>query len=120
MREYSEYDIQEEARKIVEDNTAADETLPWPGYTVMMKNILVRRTGCTSLEAYDALRDARMEIAKPSTLTLGDLANRIIDLEEALRGMLSLALDLAGADAEKYERYITARRVLTQKVNHES
>jgi hypothetical protein len=108
--------INDEAKNIIADNTAANETLPWPGYTVMMKNILVRRTGCTWQEAYYALSDAMMEVAKPSTLTLGDLANRRIDLEISIEKLLSLLVDLNGPYVEKYEVVQKARRVLSQKV----
>jgi hypothetical protein len=62
------------------------------------------------------VEDAKRANKEP--LTLGQLANRIIDLEDALGGMLSLALERIGPDAEKCEAFITARHVLTQKVNH--
>jgi hypothetical protein len=63
------------------------------------------------------VEDAKRANEEP--LTLGKLANRTLDLEDALRDMLTLALERIGPDAEKCEAYITARHVLAQKINHE-
>ena len=107
--------LQEEARKIVLDNLSADEETPWFGYAASMEKQLIIKTGCSRVVAFHTIAEA----SKPHTLTLGQVANRIIDLEEALSNMLSLALDLTGPDAEKYEAYITSRNVLTQRLSNE-
>jgi hypothetical protein len=106
--------IQEEARRIVADNIAANEESPWFGYAASLERQLMIKTGCDPTQAYYAIAEA----SKPHTLTLGQIANRIIDLEDAIRDLLTLCLDRIGPDAEKMEAYTTARRVLTQKANH--
>ena len=108
--------ISEEARKIVLDNLSADEESPWFGYAASMEKQLIIKTGCSRVIAFHAIAEA----SKPHTLTLGQIANRIIDLEEALRLVLTLGRCLTGPDYEKYEVIIHARRILTQKINHES
>jgi hypothetical protein len=109
--------INDEAKKIIADNTASNETLPWPGYTVMMKNILVRRTGCTWQAAYYALSDAMMEVAKPRTLSLGDLANKILDRDDVIKDLLGLLDDLCGPDAARNETYKRGMELLAHEVN---
>ena len=94
------------------DNLAADEEQPWEGYYPSMIKQLERRTNCTTDEATCAIQQA----CEPQTLTLGDLANRRIDLEISIEKLLSLLVDLNGPYVEKYEVVQKARHVLSQKV----
>ena len=103
--------LSEEASKIVASNTAANEQTPWFGYQSVMERMLMVKTGCDPAQAYYAIAEASMP-----HLTLKQLANRIIDLEEAVKDLLTLARDLAGDSAEKYETYQKAREVLTRRV----
>ena len=104
--------LSEEANKIVASNTAANEQTPWFGYQSVMERMLMVKTGCDPAQAYYAIAEA----SKPRTLTLKKLANRIIDLEEAVKDLLTLVLELSGEDAERAEIYQRARDTLAQKL----
>ena len=93
--------IQEEARKIVVDNTAADEIAPWDGYFITMELQLRKRTGCSWTEARYAIAEA----SNPRTLTLGDFANQKLDRDEVIKDLLGLLDDLCGPDATRNEVY---------------
>lgn len=61
------------------------------------------------------VEDAKRANKEP--LTLGQLANRIIDLENALSDTLDLADALAGSSAKLYETFQRAREVLAQRLD---
>ena len=103
--------LSEEANKIVASNTAANEQTPWFGYQSVMERMLMVKTGCDPAQAYYAIAEASMP-----HLTLKQLANRIIDLEEAVKDLLTLVLELSGEDAERAEIYQRARDTLAQKL----
>ena len=53
------------------------------------------------------------------SLTLAAVIHRLLDLEEALKGLLSLTLELTGTDVEKYTMYQNAVSILTKRIGEE-
>ena len=49
-------------------------------------------------------------------VTVGDMVNRILDLEQALQDVMDLIHELSGPDSDKSEVVQRARKVYNQKV----
>jgi GAF domain-containing protein len=49
-------------------------------------------------------------------ITVGDMVNRILDLEQALQDVMDLIHELSGPDSEKYEVIQRAHRILKEGI----
>lgn len=49
-------------------------------------------------------------------VTVGDMVNRILDLEQALQDVMDLIHELSGPDSEKYEVIQRAHRILKEGI----
>ena len=49
-------------------------------------------------------------------ITVGDMVNRILDLEQALQDVMDLIHELSGSDSEKYEVIQRSHRILKEGI----
>jgi len=65
------------------------------------------------------MNTGRMDSMSPRCdhiVTVGDMVNRILDLEQALQDVMDLIHELSGPDSDKSEVVQRARKVYNQKV----